>query len=163
MNAIRIAVTGTHSTGKSTFCAAAKEALEAEGYSVKNVTDLATKARDLGFPILHNHTHDSTLWIISQGIAEELIAAIKADVVLIDRAVPDAVGYWLAALEHRKEIPSWDEWSRIEGIVKSHISIYDLLFNTVLDPTVPLGQNQERDKDELFRISAGNQHCEHIN
>jgi predicted ATPase len=154
VNPLRIAITGTHSTGKSTFCSATSEALKKAGFRVSKVADLATKAREHGFPILHNHTYESTLWIISQGIADELAAGLNVDVVVIDRGVPDALGYWLAALEHRNEQPRAAELHRIESIVRMYTTTYDLLFNTVLDPNIPLGTNQERDKDNTFRLAA---------
>ncbi|MBX9685874.1 MAG: ATP-binding protein [Candidatus Obscuribacterales bacterium] len=154
MNAIRIAITGTHSTGKSTFCNSAAESLTKRGFKVGRVSDLATAARDHGFPILREHTHDSTLWIITQGIANELVAALSNDVVIVDRGVPDALGYWLAALEHRGETAKSDELTRISSIVRAHTSSYHLLFNTVLNRELPLGENQERDKDMHFRESA---------
>lgn len=158
MSVIRIAITGTHSTGKSTFCNTVTEKLKGEGYKVGRVADLAATARDLGFPILRDHTHDSTLWIVSQGIAKELEAALNNDLVIIDRGVPDALGYWLAALEARNERVDERELERITAIIRAHTSMYHLLFNTILDSQEPLGENQERDKDEKFRKSA----AEHI-
>ncbi|MGH3923755.1 MAG: AAA family ATPase, partial [Pseudonocardiaceae bacterium] len=102
-HAVKIAVTGTHSTGKTTFLAALDRALTELGYAVAKVADLAEEAAERGFPILHRHTPHSTLWIMARGIALELEAALWADVVLVDRPVPDALGYYHAALTYRDE------------------------------------------------------------
>lgn len=152
MKVVRIAITGTHSTGKTSFCKTLSEKLVADGNEVKCVEDLASEASKLGFPILKEHTHDSTLWIISQGIACELKAALNSKVVIVDRGVPDALGYWLAALEARRELADPRELGRITTIVKEHTKMYDLMFNTIMDPSVELGP--DRDTDMEFRASA---------
>ncbi|MGH3922067.1 MAG: hypothetical protein ACRDTT_04215 [Pseudonocardiaceae bacterium] len=49
---VKIAVTGTHSTGKTTFLAALGRALTELGYAVAEVADLGKEAAERGFPIL---------------------------------------------------------------------------------------------------------------
>jgi len=106
---ILIAVAGTHSTGKSTFLGAVRSALEKEGMVVGSVSDKASDCRSAGFEILHKHTFESTLWIMSSVIQGELEAGLSADVVLVDRPVPDALGYLEAALEpQHSAIPNAD-------------------------------------------------------
>ncbi|HEV7402652.1 MAG TPA: AAA family ATPase [Chthoniobacteraceae bacterium] len=99
--AIKLAISGTHSTGKTSLLQSVESVLRAEGYRVARVSDLATEARDHGFPILREHTFASTLWIMTRGITLELEAELNADVVLVDRPVADAMGYFSAALKHR--------------------------------------------------------------
>ena len=102
MAAVKLGVAGTHSTGKSTLVEALASALRERGLRVGRVADLATSARDLGFPILRDHTFESTLWIMTRGIAAELEAALRVDVVLVDRPALDALGYFWAALAYRR-------------------------------------------------------------
>lgn len=48
----RIAIAGTHSTGKTTFMGALSDELVQLGHKVQYVHDSAVDARDHGFPIL---------------------------------------------------------------------------------------------------------------
>ncbi|SNY88143.1 signal recognition particle subunit FFH/SRP54 (srp54) [Nocardia amikacinitolerans] len=150
---VTIAITGTHSTGKTTFITRLAEELCRNRIEAAIVGDLGAQALQLGFPILSRHTWASTLWIITRGISNELAAWQRADVVLIDRAIPDALGYYDAALEFsgRQRDPNYDD---LEQIVTAHSRNYDLLLRTVLDPSVPLGDNKPRDTDLEFRACA---------
>jgi hypothetical protein len=149
-----IGVLGTHSTGKSTFVARLAHELRLQNFQIATVADLGEQAQRMGLPILYNHTWASTLWIITRGISNELEAWLRADVVLVDRAVPDALGYYHAALEYRHEQPSRTELGYLEGLVRGHCTRYDLLFRTVLDTGIPLGGAKNRDNDSHFRSLA---------
>src|SRR5437899_994966 len=100
--AVKLAIAGSHSTGKTSLLQSVERVLRSEGYRVTRVSDLAVEARDHGFPILREHTSASTLWIMTRGITLELEAELNADVVLVDRPVADALGYLSAALKHRR-------------------------------------------------------------
>jgi hypothetical protein len=121
---------------------------------VTTVEQLAVMGRAVGFPILDRHTAVSTLWLITRGISEELEASLAADVVLVDRPVPDALGYYLAALHHRGEppLPAWLDY--LVAVTRHHAATYNLLLATRLDPTVPIGGGKPRDPDERFRMLA---------
>ncbi|MFE9323614.1 hypothetical protein ACIHDR_19885 [Nocardia sp. NPDC052278] len=108
----------------------------------------------MGLPILWNHTWVSTLWIITRGISTELEAWLHADVVLVDRAVPDAVGYYRAALEYRGETGDPDGAAYLEWLARFHSGRYNLIFRTELDPRIPLGTNKLRDSNQQFRTLA---------
>lgn len=152
-----VAVLGAHSTGKSAFLARLAHALRREQVQVSTVADLGEQAQRIGLPILRNHTWASTLWIITRGISEELEAWMHADVVLVDRAVPDALGYYRAALAYRGEQPDPRVQARLEALVRDHSTSYDLLYRTTLDPDIPLGDNKPRDPDQTFRQLADHQ------
>lgn len=153
--AIKFGVAGTHSTGKSTLVEGLQKALTARGIRVGRVADLATAARDHGFPILREHTFDSTLWIMSRGVSQQLEVGLKSDVVLVDRPALDAVGYLWAALQHRKErIPKAKE-DYLLAFAAHDAATYTVLCNTKLDPAIQLGP--DRDKDPGFRMAAGEQ------
>ncbi|AZO33572.1 MAG: hypothetical protein EOS76_02790 [Mesorhizobium sp.] len=148
-----IGIAGTHSTGKSTFVAKAAQTLEGRGFSVGQIGDLATKAREAGFPILTDHTYESTLWIIAEGMRQEAEALLTNDVVLVDRPVPDALGYLKAALEVSSREISGERLSELQTIVAARATRYDMLIITELDHAIPLGP--ERDTNETFRVAAG--------
>jgi hypothetical protein len=149
-----VAVLGTHSTGKSTFLARLAHDLRREQIQVATVADLGEQAQRIGLPILRNHTWVSTLWIITRGISNELESWLHSDVVLVDRAVPDALGYYRAALAYRGEQPDPDVQARLEALVRDHSTSYDLLYRTTLDPDIPLGDGKPRDPDQTFRSLA---------
>jgi hypothetical protein len=151
---LMIGVLGTHSTGKSTFLARLAHDLRRRHIQVATVADLGEQAQRIGLPILHNHTWASTLWFATRGISYELEAWLHGDVVLVDRPVPDALGYYLAALEYRGERPDPSTLAYLESLVRGHSVHYNLLFRTTLDPSIPLGANKERDEDSEFRSLA---------
>jgi hypothetical protein len=149
-----VAVLGTHSTGKSTFLAHLVHALRSHYIDVATVSDLGDQAQRLGLPLLFNHTWASTMWIITRGISNELEAWLHADVVLVDRAVPDALGYYRAALEYRGETADPAMLAHLGALVREHSTNYDLIFRTTLDPAIPLGDNKPRDNNSEFRALA---------
>jgi hypothetical protein len=141
---IKIGVAGTHSTGKSSFLKALALVLQQHGLSVTTISGLAERAKAQGFPILADHTFDSTLWIMAEGLRQEAEASLCSDVILVDRPVPDALGYLLAALEvsGRKEDPMRIE--ELRAIARAHTGDYDVLIVTSLDPSIPLGDGRDR-------------------
>jgi predicted ATPase len=149
-----VAVTGTHSTGKSTFLARLAHELRRGHIQVSTVADLGEQAQRIGLPILRNHTWLSTEWIITKGISDELSAWVHADVVLVDRPAADALGYYRAALVNRGEQADPAVAARLERLVRDHSVFYDLLFRTTLDPDIPLGGDKPRDADAEFRCLA---------
>lgn len=148
----RIAVAGTHSTGKTTFLTRLKAVFEQRGLAVAYVHDSAVNAQDRGFPILAHHTFESTAWLIARAIELETEATLSADVVLVDRPVADALGYLQAALLHTSRSIPAARIQALERICEAWAPEYDLAFVTVLDPSVELGEG--RDGDALFRARA---------
>ncbi|MEE3360162.1 MAG: AAA family ATPase [Pseudomonadota bacterium] len=148
----KIAVAGTHSTGKTTFLKGLEERLITAGHDVAYVHGSAAEAQELGFPILKDHTFESTAWLVGQAIRLEMAATLAADVILIDRPVPDAFGYLIAALRttHRSIAPA--RLGRLEAICKAWTEEYDLVFTTRLDESIPIGP--DRDGDAAFRAAA---------
>ena len=148
----KIAVAGTHSTGKSTFLASVRAALESRGTHVEFVHYSAVDAQSRGFPILAKHTFGSTAWLMARAIELEEEAALKAEAILIDRPVSDAFGYLLAALRHTGRTLKAGQYERLDAICAAWAGEYDLVFLTRLDPTIPLGPG--RDQDAAFRSEA---------
>lgn len=149
---IKIAVAGTHSTGKTTFMKDLERRMIDAGLNVVYVHDSAAEARTAGFPILRNHTFESTAWLIAQAIRLETVAALEADVILIDRPVPDAFGYLIAALRTTGRLIDPVRLRRLEEICRAWVEEYDLIFATKLDAKIPIGPG--RDNDHAFRVAA---------
>jgi len=147
-----IGITGTHSTGKSTFFEKVRKQAERRGLRVERVGDVATRCQAAGFPILRDHTFESTLWIIASVISSELELALKCDLILVDRPVSDAIGYLEAALASTHRTITEAERNYLYTLVGMHSSRYAMLFKTELDKTIPLGEG--RDLDQAFRAAA---------
>lgn len=149
---LKIAIAGTHSTGKSTFAARLMERISGLPLRAAVVHDSAQEARDRGFPILSEHTFESTSWLIGNAMRLESEASLGADVIIVDRPVPDALGYLRAALSYTGRTLDDGRLGRLERICETWVAEYDLFFMTELDTSVPLGAG--RDGDEKFRRAA---------
>jgi len=150
---VKIGITGTHSTGKSTFAEALAEELTDLGLKVTRIGELARKARDKGFPILTEHTIDSTMWIIAECMRLEAEATLAYDVIIVDRPVPDAIAYLDAALEVSGRSLDPRRLATLRSTATAHAREYDLLVVTSLEKSIPLGP--DRDQNERFREAAG--------
>jgi len=152
MNARCIGVTGTHSTGKTTFINEVTCHLREKELTVSVVTDLASTAASKGFPILHEHNEESTLWLMTHGISSELEQSLFNDVVIVDRPVIDAVGYYLAAMEITNRTIRTSYLDMLYCIASEWLRRYEFIFKTNLNPQVPLGAG--RNNDHKFRALA---------
>lgn len=149
---IKIAITGTHSSGKTTFLERLSEEISRPGLRIHRIGDLARKAQDRGFPILKDHTFESTLWIMAECMRCEAEASLDNDVILVDRPVGDALGYLQAALRVTGRQLDNRRLEELTTIVTAHTPDYDVLVRTALDKTVDLGEGRDRDAD--FREAA---------
>jgi len=149
---IKIGIAGTHSTGKSTLLTLLDQQLKGRGLTIARINDLATRAKALGFPILTEHTYESTLWIMAEGLRQEAEASLSNDVILVDRPVFDALGYFEAALEVSGRRADGRRLDELRTIAQVHAAEYDLIIITTLDPSVPLGP--ARDQNKEFRAAA---------
>ncbi len=154
MHRCKIAVAGTHSTGKSTFIANLHRELRDREVSAECVHPSARRAMELGFPILSEHTFESTAWMMAKTIQLEMCAALRSNIVLMDRPVPDALGYLLGALRHTGRVIEEERLSRLDAICASWIQEYHLIIVTELDPSMPIAPG--RDADCGFRVAVGN-------
>lgn len=150
--ALKVAITGAHSTGKSTFLDTLEARLSARGLRVGRVAGLARRALMAGFPILQNHTLDSTLWLMAEGLREEAALSLDRDVILVDRPPLDAVAYLLAALKVTNRTVDKARLSRLQDIARASTADYAVVIFTELDPSQALGP--DRDPDLIFRATA---------
>lgn len=150
----KIGIAGAHSTGKSSFCGALMGAVQDLGVEIHSIGDLATEAREIGFPILRDHTFESTAWIMTRGISFELAAGLHPGVIIVDRPVPDALGYLWAALQTRAEQLPRDDVDYLKAIVSVHSRTYDRLIKTTINPGIPIDTAKQRDTEPEFRSMA---------
>jgi hypothetical protein len=148
----KIGIAGTHSTGKTSFLRELKARLDRRDIAATQLPSLAHSAQSRGFPILREHTYESTLWIIGATMQQEAEAGLAADVVLVDRPVIDALAYLIAALEVSSREISTEKLLSLRDIVTAHTKTYDMLIVTQLDPNVPLGDG--RDSDPVYRAAV---------
>jgi thymidylate kinase len=149
---IKIGITGTHSTGKSSFLEAVQQKLADSNLSVCRIGDFASRAKSLGFPILKDHNFESTLWIIAECMRLEAEASLAYEVILVDRPVIDALGYLHAALQLTGRKLGEGRSEELRTIVTAHTPDYDMLITTSLDKAIGLGDG--RDQDAEFRDAA---------
>jgi tRNA uridine 5-carbamoylmethylation protein Kti12 len=142
-----IGITGTHSTGKTTFTDLLTEKAQAAGLSVIRVGDIATECRNEGFGILKDHTFESTLWIMTAVINAELKAGLEHDLVIVDRPVQDALGYLEAALVSTDRQLTTSERDYLYGLARLHVPRYIVNFKTTLDNSIALGEDRDPDRD----------------
>ncbi|MDH6222700.1 AAA family ATPase [Streptomyces pseudovenezuelae] len=143
---IRIGVLGTHSTGKTMLLKRIEMELRAQGITVERTGRLGKRAAAAGLPKMQHHTIQSTEWIITQGIADEIGAAARgAEVVLLDRAAHDAIAYLRAALEYRGETALRPERERLLTLATTQLLKYHLLLAAVLDESVPVDTGHDYD------------------
>jgi predicted alpha/beta-hydrolase family hydrolase len=156
---VRIGVLGTHSTGKTTLLKRIEMELRGHGLAVARTGRLGKRAAAAGLPKMERHTAESTEWIITQGIADEISAlAAGAEVVLADRASYDAIAYWRAALEFRAEQATRLEQERLLALAATQLPKYALLFATVLDESVPVDTSHDYNS-RYRRLVDEHVHC----
>lgn len=74
---------------------------------------------------------------MTKGMSAEIEAWPHVDVLLVDRPVPDAFAYYLAALEHRGELPHPTLLGHLRTIAAQHAVHYDRIFRTAICPDEP--------------------------
>lgn len=154
MRSVKVAVSGAHSTGKTTFLNRTAEILNNDGISNFIVTDLAIRCP---LPILRQHTVESTLWLVATGIAEEIASAHKFNVVLVDRPVLDAWAYWMAVPPNIDIVSVTPKFKTLKNTIKNWLPTYDLIYQTRIDESIPVEDNKGRELDESYRLEIGRQ------
>ncbi|MER6481007.1 AAA family ATPase [Streptomyces filamentosus] len=164
----RIGVLGTHSTGKTTLVQRIEMELRGQGVTVGRTGGFGRRAAEIGLPKMQRHTETSTEWIIATAIANEIEIGISAEVVLADRAVHDALAYYMAALEYRGEPVNSDAVERLRILVATQTPKYDLCIATRLDPEMPVATEHFYDPryralvDEHVHRLLAEDHVDHL-
>ncbi len=87
---MKIAIVGTHGTGKSTLSYLLASHYKKQGKNVKIIQEVA---RSCPFPINHGMTEEAARWIYLEHARKELEAEAKHEVVIGDRSVFDSFMY----------------------------------------------------------------------
>jgi len=113
---VKIALIGSHGTGKTTLCFDLAARLQRMDYPVEIVREVA---RRCPMPLNRNTTLDAQRWILHQQIADELAASARFPAVICDRSVLDNYAYLVVGLGRREEL---------EPMVADWLRTYDALF-----------------------------------
>ena len=124
---LKVAVSGSHSTGKSSFLRLVKQHLDIRNIQYTIVADMATRCP---FPILKQQTIESSLWMISTSVAEEIAALNKTGIVLIDRPIIDTWPYLMAVTSHDLPGDSNAVLATYECIIRNWIRTYNIIYRT---------------------------------
>lgn len=140
---MKIALIGSHGTGKTTLCYDLAARLKRQDQSVEIVREVA---RRCPLPLNRQTTLAAQEWILHQQIADEIAASDRYAVVLCDRSILDNYAYLVARLGPRDEL---------EPMVAEWVRTYDALFK------VPILQapryDGTRDLSEEFQVSIDDQ------
>ena len=112
---MKIALIGTHGTGKTTIAHELVAELKKQGINAEFVGELARKCP---LPINEETTKESQEWIIFSQHIQELELQSKCDLIICDRSVLDGYVYY-----HRK----FRENQLLENFVKEKLKDYVLL------------------------------------
>lgn len=112
---MKIALTGTHGTGKTTIGHELVSKLKKEGIDTDFLGELARKCP---FPLNEKTTKKSQIWIILNQIIKEMENESKCDLLICDRSILDGYCYYVNKFGNLKEI---------EPLIKKHLQTYNLI------------------------------------
>ena len=138
----RIAISGPHSSGKTTLLYGLAHELKKDGVRLEILSEAARSVSKLGFPLNLETTFESQLLILVNMIHEELIRSnSEVDVLLSDRSVIDQIPY------SRLGKLNVQEFMEIMNITKSYLKVkpYDLIIR--LEGGVAVEDDGVREKD----------------
>lgn len=148
----KIALSGTHGTGKTTkvFQLARDIKLNQASPEVmqyvksKNMTILCEVARDCPYPINGETSVEAQTWIFTEQVKRELDMAIRYDTIVLDRPIFDSVAYTMRIDRKLGE-------SMLD--MATHVLHYDLIY--VLFPKrLNLEVDGVRDTNEIFQTEV---------
>jgi len=123
---IKVALIGTHGTGKTTACHELVGGLKKKGVNAEYLGETARKAEQRGLKINEGTTLGAQLWIFHTQIARELefLARPDVDVLVCDRCVVDNYMYLINKFGHQ---------GVIDEMVNSHTGTYAYLFKVPIN------------------------------
>ena len=153
LGAVKIAISGTHSTGKTTTLRCACDRLRSAGLSVDIVPEMSSHCP---LPIARAQTIESTLWIVLSMIRCEIERSAICDVLLVDRPVADAFAYLVAAQAARDAQPERPSptYRSLVALIRHWSPTYRCVFRTCALPGLRIEDDGRRDLDENFRASV---------
>jgi thymidylate kinase len=137
---MKIAIVGTHGTGKSTLSYLLASQYKKQGKNVKIIQEVA---RSCPFPINHGMTVEAAKWIYFEHARKELESIAKHEVVIGDRSVYDSFVYSRYFSLHD------DHLFDLDMIAYEHLSSYDKII--FVRPDIPLHTDGTRSPDIEFQ------------
>lgn len=149
---MKIALIGTHSTGKTTILSHLYARLQENGVKVCIVPEMA---RLCPYPINETSTIEAQEWILNAHIEAEKQAENAYDMVLCDRATIDNFAYFLKTIERTSCVLPNNKW---EQITMAHARTYSHIFKTqklslFAKPDAQRATN-EKFRDEIDQLIA---------
>lgn len=142
----KIAIIGSHSTGKTTLIAKLKDHLTTKGLRVAVIQEVI---RTIAVPANEMSTVEAQCAVIDHQIKQEQLHEERQenskqyDIILCDRSVLDNYAY-LYRINQGDHYPTWDT-------VKKHISSYSLLLYKKVDPSMVPVDDGFRSTDIVFQ------------
>jgi hypothetical protein len=145
---MKIGFSGTYSTGKSKLIEALSQRFLMQGLDF-GITRVSTVARRCPFPLNKAQTMETSLWILSQAISEELVCQADHTITVADRTVIDvwALSRW--ALKNQQGDMRHEKL--ISLITSSWIRTYDIIFRTRVERSIEPNWPKIPDRDLQFR------------
>ncbi len=123
---MKIAIIGTHGSGKTTLVYKLASSLKENGYNVGIVEEVAAKCP---FQINEGSSLESQLWIAYRQLIEELEKERKYEILITDRSIIDVYVYTISMSRRKNfKLPKW-----LELLIEEHTKTYDIIFKTKLN------------------------------
>jgi nicotinamide riboside kinase len=144
---VKVAFIGTHGVGKTTLCFELAALLKKRDRAVEMVREVA---RFCPLPINRETTIPAQSWILHTEIAEEIVAAEKAEIVICDRSVLDNFCYLLYAgrAPALEALVRW--WTTTYKLLIKVPIVADPVFDGLRDTDVAFQQTIDRKIDEML-------------
>lgn len=145
---MKIAFIGTHGVGKTTLCFELAALLKKRDRSVEMVREVA---RFCPLPINRETTIPAQSWILHTEIAEEIVAAHKAEIVICDRSVLDNFCYLLYAGKAPALEPLVRWWTTTYGLLIKVPVVSDPMFDGLRDVDVTFQRAIDAKIEEVLK------------
>jgi nicotinamide riboside kinase len=119
---MKIAIVGTHSTGKTTLCHDLVAALRHAGKDAQVVNEVA---RSCPFQVNEGTSFEAQYWILTAQIKQELEYGDLHDIVVCDRGVVDNYMYLLRKFPDKADV--------LTPLILHHCRTYDLIIKTTIE------------------------------
>jgi hypothetical protein len=140
---MKIAVSGTHGTGKSFSAYEIANVLKKE-YRDKSIVVLNEVVREAPFPINSGTTGDSFLWSFSAQIEKELFLLSKHEMLVCDRTVLDCFAY----------AKYFNVSTYLESLLPfafNYLNTYDIIYYKKLESNEYNYSDGVRDNSDVYR------------
>lgn len=146
---MKIAIIGTHSTGKTTLIEKMRAVLLEHAITTAVVPEMA---RLCPFPINEDSTVQAQTWILENQIAAEEQTNHRNSILICDRASIDNWAYFSRALSRSGCVIKNNTW---EQKAVAHARSYDYIFKTHM-LELPAEKDGQRATDQQFRQEMDN-------